>query len=68
MNEIPTTTTTTTMPAPPRMLTVREVAATGVLRENAIRAGMREGWVPYIKSGNKALINYDKLIAKLESL
>ena len=49
----------------PRMLTIRETAATGVLPEHALRAGVKQGWVPHIKVGNKALVNYDRLVAYL---
>lgn len=50
----------------PRMLTIRQVAATGVLPEHALRAGVRAGWVPHVKNGNRPLINYDKLLRLLE--
>ncbi len=46
----------------PRMMTIRQTAATGILTENALRAGVKAGWVPHIKCGNKALINYDRLL------
>ena len=49
----------------PKMLTIREVAATGLLSENALRAGVKAGWVPHIKCGKKALVNYDRLVAYL---
>lgn len=52
----------------PVMMTIREVAATGVLKEDTIRRGVREGWVPHIKSGNRVLVNYRKLCEKLEEL
>lgn len=51
---------------PPRMMTPREVARTGILPENAIRVGLKTGWIPHIKCGNKSLINYDKLVKILE--
>lgn len=49
----------------PRMLTIRQTAATGILPENALRAGVKAGWVPHIMCGNKALVNYDRLLAYL---
>lgn len=52
--------------ATPRMMTIRQIAKTGVLPENAIRQMVRNGTIPYIKCGNKALINYDKLIKMLD--
>ena len=49
----------------PRMLTIRETAATGVLPEHALRAGVKAGWVPHIMIGSKALVNFDRLVAYL---
>lgn len=50
----------------PRMMTSRQVAATGILPESAIRRMVREGTAPHIMIGCKALINYDKLLEMLE--
>lgn len=55
--------TTTTVP---RMMTIRQVAATGILPEHAIRAMVKDGLAPFIMCGNKALINFDKLVRMLE--
>ena len=49
----------------PQMLSIRQVAATGILPENAIRAGVKAGWVPHIMCGKKALINFTRLVAIL---
>ena len=43
----------------PNMMTVRQVAKTGILSEYALRAMLKEGKLPAIYVGNKALINYD---------
>lgn len=51
---------------PPMMMTVNQVARTGLLKEDTIRRGIKEGWIPHIKSGNRALINYNKLVKILE--
>lgn len=51
---------------PPRMLTIRETARTGVLPEHALRAGVKRGEIPHIMVGTKALINFDKLLKVLE--
>ena len=59
-------TTTETTQRPPRMMTPREVARTGILPENAIRAGIKAGWIPHVQCGVKSLINYDKLVKILE--
>lgn len=46
----------------PRMLTIRETARLGILPEAAIRAGVKRGWVPGIYTGNKFLVNVDRLL------
>lgn len=53
---------------PPRMMTIREVAKTGLLPEHALRTMVKTGQAPYILIGSRALINYDKLLAQLEAL
>ena len=58
----------TCMSSVPKMMTIRQVAATGVLPEYALRNGVKQGWVPHIKSGNKYFINYDKLLDILNNL
>ena len=45
----------------PTMMTIREIAKTGLLSEHALRLLLKEGKLPAIYVGNKALINYDKL-------
>lgn len=52
----------------PKMLTIREVAKTGVLPEHAVRIMVKKGEIPFIMCGTKALINFDKLIEKLNNL
>ena len=52
----------------PRMLTIRQVASTGILPEHAIRTGVREGWIPHITTGSRVLINFDKLVKVLNEL
>jgi len=61
-------TTTRTTTERPRMMTVREIAATGLLPENALRAMFKTGTIPAIYSGRKAFINYDNLCAYLNAL
>jgi hypothetical protein len=53
---------------PPTMMTVREIARTGLLSEHALRLMLKAGKLPVIYIGKKALINYDKLCAELQSL
>lgn len=50
----------------PRMMTIRQVAATGILPEYTIRAMVKNGTAPFIVCGNRALINFDKLVRMLE--
>ncbi len=45
----------------PKMLTIRQIAATGVLPEHALRVMAKNNKLPAVKVGNKLLINYDKL-------
>ena len=52
----------------PRMMTVREIAKTGLLPEHALRLMLKEGKLPAIFVGKKALINYDNLCEKLSAL
>lgn len=52
----------------PRMMTVREIARTGVLPESTLRALLKSGKLPAIYVGNRALINYDKLCYALQQL
>lgn len=53
---------------PPTMMTVREIASTGLLSEHALRLMLKAGKLPAIYIGKKALINYDKLCAELHNL
>ena len=55
-------------PTLPKMMTIREVAKTGILSEHALRVMLRQGKLPSIMVGNKALINYSKLVEQLNSL
>ncbi len=52
----------------PLMMTVREVAGTGLLSEHALRLLLKAGKLPAIYIGKKALINYDKLCEELSAL
>lgn len=52
----------------PIMMTVREVARTGILSEHAIRILLKQKKLPAIYVGKKALINYDKLCIALQNL
>lgn len=51
----------------PRMRTIREVAATGLLSEYALRLLEKQGKLPSIRVGTKILINLDLLIQQLNN-
>lgn len=52
----------------PRMLTIRQVAATGLLPETALRRLAAEGRLPALKVGNRLLVNFDLLVEQLNGL
>jgi hypothetical protein len=52
----------------PKMMTIREIAKTGILPEHALRVMLKTGQLPAIYIGNKAIINYDSLCEQLDSL
>ncbi len=52
----------------PRMMTIKEVAKTGLLPEHALRQLCKQGKLPAVYIGKKALINYDLLIRQLNTL
>lgn len=52
----------------PRMMTIREIARTGILPENALRRLVKQGKIPHLKCGNRVLINYDRLVKLLNNL
>jgi len=52
----------------PKMMTVRQIAATGLLPENAIRVMLKNGQIKAVYSGKKALINFDNLCEYLRML
>ena len=55
---------------PPRMMTIRQIAATGLLPEHALRLMAKAGQIPCITVGEtrKILVNYDKLLTQLANL
>ena len=52
----------------PRMLTIPQIAKTGLLPEHALRVMVKNGEVPAVYSGAKAFINFDNLVAKLSQM
>lgn len=51
----------------PRMRTIRCAAAELQIPEHALRIWIKEGLIPAVYAGNKALINLDLLIAFLQN-
>jgi hypothetical protein len=52
----------------PKMMTVRQVVATGLLPESAIRRLLKEKKIAAVYSGKKAFINFDILCDQLANL
>jgi len=52
----------------PRMMSIRRVAATGLLPEHALRVMEKQGRLPALYIGKKCLVNYDALVAQLNGL
>ena len=52
----------------PKMMTIRQIAATGLLPEHALRTMAKKGDLPAISVGNRILINYDRLVDRLQTL
>ena len=55
---------------PPRMMTIRQIAATGLLPEHTLRLMAKAGQLTCITVGEtrKILVNYDKLLTQLANL
>ena len=52
----------------PKMMTIYQIAQTGLLPENALRVMVRNGEIPAVYSGKKAFINYENLVRRLQQL
>lgn len=52
----------------PRMLTIRECAATGLMPEHALRTMVKCNQAPHITVGSRVYINFDKLVEQLSAL
>ena len=52
----------------PRLMTIPEIAKTGLLPEHALRVMVKNGDSPAVYSGAKAFINFDNLVAKLAQM
>lgn len=51
-----------------KMMSIRQIARTGILTEHALRVLLKAGKLPAVYIGRKALINYDVLCAQLDAL
>lgn len=58
---------TTTAEKAPRMMRIREVAATGILSEYTLRTLYRNGELPGIQLNKQFLVNYDALCELLNT-
>ena len=52
----------------PKMMTVRQVAKTGLISEYALRQLVKQGKVPCIALEHKVLINFDVFVEQLHQL
>lgn len=52
----------------PHMLTVRQIAKTGILPENTLRVMLKRGELAAVYSGNTAYVNFDNLCEQLRNL
>lgn len=52
----------------PKMMTIRQIAATGILPESAIRNMLKNGEIHAVYSGKKAFINFDNLCEYLRNV
>lgn len=52
----------------PKMMTVRQIANTGILPESAIRSMLKNGEIHAVYSGKKAFINFDNFCAYLHGV
>lgn len=52
----------------PQMLSIRQIAKTGIMSEHALRVLEKEGKLLCLYIGNRCLINYGRLLEQLNSL
>ena len=52
----------------PRMMSIRQIAQTGILSEHALRVLLKEGKLPAIRIGSRVIVNYDALSRQLDNL
>lgn len=52
----------------PKMMTIRQVAKTGLMPEHALRVLLKNGDLPVVFVGKKAFVNYNALCRQLTDL
>lgn len=52
----------------PQMMTIRQVAATGILSEYTLRQMQKQGKLPSFTAGKKVIVNYNALVEQLNQL
>ena len=52
----------------PKMMTMRQVAKTGMISEYALRQLIKQGKIPCIALEHKVLINFDAFVEQLQQL
>lgn len=65
--EILTMETTIETTGLPKLMSIREVARTGIIPEHALRRLIKSGEIPCIYSGRKALLSFGKVCEMLAS-
>lgn len=51
----------------PKLMSIREVARTGIIPEHALRRLIKSGEIPCIYSGRKALLSFGRVCEMLEN-
>jgi len=52
----------------PKMMTIRQIARTGLLSEHALRLFVKQGKIPALYVGSKALLDYATVLGYLTRL
>lgn len=52
----------------PKMMTIREIARTGLLTEHALRLFTKQGKIPALYVNSKALLDYDTVVQYIRKL
>ena len=52
----------------PKFMSINQVAKTGILPGKLLYSMAKRGELPAIRSGNKTLVNFDKLVEMLNNL